>query len=124
MKVATDTSNAKLTQRQVRIANLVKGDNFDFGGPLLNDPSSMSIKTKLGMSDGIRSTKAFMTSVTPNKPADIEPNLGFASDTQSPKDSARNMKGPRKVFGAAAFLERQKTLGLGRHSSPPPAEQT
>ena len=26
LKVATDTSNAKLTQRQVRIANLVKGD--------------------------------------------------------------------------------------------------
>ena len=81
LKVATDTSNAKLTQRQVRIANLVKGDQFEFGaGPLLNDPSSMSIKTKLGMSDGIRSTKAFMTSVTPNK-ADGELNLGFASDT-------------------------------------------
>ena len=66
----------------------------------------MSIKTKLGMSDGIRSTKAFMTSVTPNK-ADIEPNLGFASDTQSPKDSTKNLnRGGRKVFGANAFLER------------------
>ena len=28
LKIATDTSNAKLTQRQVRIATLVKGDNF------------------------------------------------------------------------------------------------
>ena len=58
-----------------------------FGGHgLLNDPSSMSIKTKLGMSDGIRSTKAFLTSVTPGKHDDL--NLGFAGDTMnnSPKD--------------------------------------
>jgi hypothetical protein len=34
-------------------------------GGLLNDPSSLSIKTKLGMNDGIRSTRAFMTSITP-----------------------------------------------------------
>ena len=73
LKVATDTSNTKLTQRQVRIAQLVKGDTFGMAmsgsvggaGGLLNDPSSLSIKTKLGMNDGIRSTRAFMTSITP-----------------------------------------------------------
>lgn len=53
LKVATETSNAKLTQRQVRIASLVKGDQlgmatFGHGQGLLNDPSSLSIKTKLG----------------------------------------------------------------------------
>ena len=47
----------------------MKGDNFGMSGAgmsqLLNDPSSLSIKTKMGQSDGIRSTKAFLTSVTP-----------------------------------------------------------
>ena len=97
LKIATDTSNAKLTQRQVRIAALVKGDNFGMstfgqGGGLLNDPSSLSIKTKLGMSDGIRSTKAFMTSVTPARNNDMNQdlNLGFASDNNSPKGSTKN----------------------------------
>ena len=84
LKVAVDTSSAKLTQRQVRIAQLVKGGDAlgtQFGtGGLLNDPSSLSIKTKLGASDGIRSTKAFMTSVTPAR-ADHDINVGFASDT-------------------------------------------
>ena len=108
--MATDTSNQKLTQRQVRIASLVRGDNLDTSGVLpgglLNDPSSMSIKTKLGMNDGIRSTRAFLTSVTPAHPKD-DLNLDFASGTNSPKESTKNLRSGRKIFGANAFLERQ-----------------
>jgi len=82
LKVATDTSNAKLTQRQVRIASLCRGENLgtSMGGGLLHDPSSMSIKTKLERNDGIRSTRAFMTSVTPVGRSSDEPNLGFATE--------------------------------------------
>lgn len=111
LKVACDTSTAKLTQRQVRIAQLVKGGDaqhsYGPSGTLLNDPSSLSIKTKLGASDGIRSTKAFMTSVTPAR-ADHEISLagGFASDNNSPKDSSKRLGGGRKIFGANAFIER------------------
>ena len=92
------------------------GTSFGPHGGLLNDPSSLSIKTKLGASDGIRSTKAFMTSVTPAK-ADHDINLGFASDNNSPKESTKNLKGGRKIFGADAFRERQAKLGLGRKGS-------
>jgi len=123
LKVATDTSNAKLTQRQVRIANLCRGDNLGNSGALgasglLNDPSSMSIKTKLGHNDGIRSTRAFMTSVTPGRSMD-EPNLGFGEN--SPTSSNKYMGSGRKVFGAQAYLERKKKLNEARHSSPPPS---
>ena len=91
----------------MRIAQLVKGDNFGLstfpnGGGLLNDPSSLSIKTKLGANDGIRSTKAFLTSVTPQR-EDGE-NM-FNSDINSPAGSVKN-KQSRKVFGANAYLER------------------
>lgn len=94
------------------------------GGGLLNDPSSLSIKTKLGMSDGIRSTKAFMTSVTPGKNIneDLNINLGFASDNNSPKGSNKNLKSnARKVFGANAYMERQAQakLGKARNSAAP-----
>lgn len=112
LKIATDTSNARLTQRQVRIASLVKGDNFGMAGVsmggLLNDPSSISIKTKMGQSDGIRSTKAFLTSVTPTRNDDL--NLNFTvgeAPLASPKGSVKNAKSGRKVFGANAYLERQ-----------------
>ena len=60
-----------------------------------------------------------MTSVTPAKDNDL--NLGFTSEANSPKESTKNLKSGRKVFGANAFLERQQKLGLGRNSSPPPA---
>lgn len=67
---------------------------------LLNDPSSMSIKTKLGLNDGIRSTRAFLTSVTPARNGEpAEPNLAFAGD-HSPTSSAKNHRSARKVFGA------------------------
>lgn len=75
---------------------------------LLNDPSSLSIKTKMGQSDGIRSTKAFLTSVTPTRNDDL--NLNFTvGDTllASPKSSVKGGKSTRKVFGANAYLERQ-----------------
>jgi len=88
---------------------------------LLNDPSSMSIKTKLGMSDGIRSTKAFMTSVTPHKNEDL--NLNFTVGDNSQKGSTKNFKGVRRVFGADAYLERQQKISESRKSSPPPANQ-
>mmetsp|Transcript_4947 Transcript_4947/g.6572 ORF Transcript_4947/g.6572 Transcript_4947/m.6572 type:complete len:98 (+) Transcript_4947:1647-1940(+) len=89
----------------------------NLGSGLLNDPSSMSIKTKLGLNDGIRSTRAFLTSVTPVR--NEEPNLAFTGEN-SPTDSMKNLKSGRKVFGANAYLERQKKLGLARNSSPPP----
>ena len=65
----------------------------------------MSIKTKLGLNDGIRSTRAFMTSVTPGR--DLEPNLGFTGEN-SPTglSSTKNLRSGRKVFGAAAYLDR------------------
>ncbi len=92
----------------MRIAQLVKGDNFGMAmsgtvgaGGLLNDPSSLSIKTKLGMNDGIRSTRAFMTSITP---AGADQNLDFATATNSPKEASSTKA--RKVFGAKAYLER------------------
>ena len=96
---------------------------FGQAGGLLNDPSSMSIKTKLGMSDGIRSTKAFMTSVTPQRNINEDLNIGFASDNNSPKGSTKAIKPGRKVFGANAYMERQQKLGMSRKSSPPPANQ-
>ena len=57
-----------MTQRQVRIANLVKGDHLDImnSSAMLNQESSLTLRNKFGQSDGIRSTKAFLTSVTPN----------------------------------------------------------
>ena len=67
----------------------------------------MSFKTKLGMSDGIRSTKAFLTSVTPHKNEDLNLNFTVGDATLSPKGSTKKLNaGPRKVFGANAFLER------------------
>ena len=118
LKVATDQSNAKLTQRQVRIANLVKGEGYGSTSVgLLNDPSSLTIKTKLGMSDGIRSTKAFMTSVTPGNKNDSPerdgPAINFAGgDLGSPNSNSTNKLNnmgskKRKVFGANDYLERQ-----------------
>ena len=80
---------------------------------LLNDPSSMTIKTKL--SDGIRSTRAFMTSVTPaNKGTDSPekndgPNLNFAENTLNTNSATKlglGNKSQRKVFGAQDYLER------------------
>jgi len=68
------------------------------------------------MNDGIRSTRAFMTSVTPGRD---EPNLGFASDNNNSPKEANSTKA-RKVFGAKAYLDRQAKLGLARNSSPPP----
>ena len=43
-------------------------------GALLNDPSSMSFKKILAPNDGIRATKAFMTSVTPSKVTNLKMN--------------------------------------------------
>ena len=109
----------------MRIAQLVKGENFGLstfpnGGGLLNDPSSLSIKTKLGANDGIRSTKAFLTSVTPHKEANGDI---FGGDISPAPDSVKNSKS-RKVFGANAYIERQKKLGLSRNISPGPSNQT
>ena len=71
-----------MTARQVRIANLVKGDQLDLAhtSAMLNQDSAITLKNKFGQSDGIRSTKAFMTSVTPHGSTDKKPSLGFAGD--------------------------------------------
>ena len=89
---------------------------------MLNDPSTMSIKSKINANDGIRSTKAFLTSVTPSK-ANIKgsktanminedlnaANLGFLSDGgNSPTAAGVTIKTKRKVFGANDYLERKK----------------
>ena len=61
-----------------------------------------------------------MTSVTPAN-AGGEPNLGFTTGGDiSPTESQKNLRSGRKVFGANAYLERQKKLGQARNSSPPP----
>ena len=91
---------------------------------MLNDPSTMSIKSKIGVNDGIRSTKAFLTSVTPSKAIanakavnntimneDLSAaNLGFLSDgNNSPTGAgATNKRTKRKIFGAKDYLERKK----------------
>merc|ERR1711990_1188387 len=108
---------------------LVRGDNLGSGpfgqSGLLNDPSSLSIKTKLGMGDGIRSTKAFMTSITPNKNmGDDLQNLNFgvaSQDSPSPKESSKKLGigAKRQVFGEKAFLARQQKLAEARQSEPP-----
>ena len=48
-------------------------------GALLNDPSSMSFKKSLGPNDGIRTTKAFLTSVTPQKASNLKLNEDITS---------------------------------------------
>ena len=71
-----------MTQRQVRIANLVKGDHLDImnSSAMLNQESSLTLRNKFGQSDGIRSTKAFLTSVTPNAGMEKKQSLAFGSD--------------------------------------------
>ena len=65
----------------------------------------MTLRNKFGQSDGIRSTKAFLTSVTPHAGTEKKPSLAFAgSDIQ--QDLGLQPKGPRKVFGPDAYLER------------------
>ena len=73
---------------------------------MLNQESSLTLRNKFGQSDGIRSTKAFLTSVTPNAGMEKKQSLAFGSDIQ--QDLAMGKKGPREVFGAKAYLERQK----------------
>ena len=80
----------------------------------------MSIKTKLGLNDGIKSTRAFMTSVTPVGRSSEEPNLGFTSAELSPIQSNKFAGSGRKIFGAQAYLERKKKLSEARHSEAPP----
>ena len=50
LKVAVDASVSKLTARQVRIANLVKGDNLDYAqtSAMLNQDSALTLKNKFG----------------------------------------------------------------------------
>ena len=50
LKVAVDQSVSKLTARQVRIANLVKGDNLDYAqtSAMLNQDSALTLKNKFG----------------------------------------------------------------------------
>ena len=97
-----------MTARQVRIANLVKGDNLGLDlantTAMLNQDSAITLKNKFGQSDGIRSTKAFMTSVTPHG-SSKKPSLIFTGEQSQ---EAIQPKGPRKVFGAQDYLERQK----------------
>ena len=112
----------------VRIAGLVQQDNFGMSsaganGALLNDPSSMSFKRSVGANDGIRTTKAFLTSVTPSKAPNLKLNEDItAADFLSDQDSPRGAKKTkRKIFGANDYLERQKKLGKGRNSIQPTA---
>ena len=47
--------------------------------------------------------------------------MGFTTGGDiSPTESQKNLRSGRKVFGANAYLERQKKLGQARNSSPPP----
>ena len=65
-----------------------------------------------------------MTSVTPQRNMNEDLNLGFPSDLNSPKGSSKTIKGPRKVFGAKAYMDRQAKLGLtARKASSPPENQ-
>ena len=50
LRVAVDTSAAKLTQRQVRIANLVRGDQLDMmnSQTIINQDSSLTLRNKFG----------------------------------------------------------------------------
>ena len=79
-------------------------------GALLNDPSSMSFKRSVAANDGIRTTKAFLTSVTPSKATNLKLNeditaADFLSEhATSPRGA--NKKTKRKVFGANDYLER------------------
>ena len=75
----------------------------------------MTIKTKLD--DGIRSTKAFVTGITPgnkDSPERDGPSITFAGGDLTGKGSV-SMKSTigtkkRKVFGANDYLERQRNL--------------
>jgi hypothetical protein len=104
LKFNANDNNAKLTRRQLRIAEIIKGEKGDWstslnslGANMLHESSSLTLRAGgVGAKDGIRSTKAFLTSVTPSKGS-----ISFA-DQATP--NAR--KEPRKVFGATAYLER------------------
>ena len=65
---------------------------------MLHESSSLTLRTGgVGIKDGIRSTKAFMTQITPRRGGKIH----FAETSVT-----SITKSPRKVFGADAYLER------------------
>ena len=87
----------------------MKGDqahgNSSIG--MLNEASSMTLRGKLNANDGIRSTNAFMTSVTPRDGPSIafaSAEIGSNADSQVKLATIESKK--RKVFGANDYLER------------------
>lgn len=69
LKQTVGENNTKLTQRQLRIVEIIKGEKVDWnlskesiGAGMLHESSSLTLRTGgVGNKDGIRSTKAFMT---------------------------------------------------------------
>lgn len=69
LKQTVGENNTKLTQRQLRIVDIIKGEKVDWnlskesiGAGMLHESSSLTLRTGgIGNKDGIRSTKAFMT---------------------------------------------------------------
>lgn len=69
LKISAFDNNNKLTQRQLRIVEIIKGEKVDWamgkesiGAGMLHESSSLTLRTGgVGNKDGIRSTKAFMT---------------------------------------------------------------
>ena len=84
---------------------IIKGEKVDWnlskesiGAGMLHESSSLTLRTGgVGNKDGIRSTKAFMTQITPRRGSKI--HYGDSNEKVFNKS-------PRKVFGADAYLER------------------
>jgi len=82
------------------------------GAGMLHESSSLTLRTGgVGNKDGIRSTKAFLTQITPRRGS----KALFESN-----DNTSVIKEPRRIFGADAYLERQKQLANQESSNNSP----
>ena len=104
----------------MRLVDIIKAEKVDWhlsrdsiGAGMLHEPSSLTLRTGgVGNNDGIRSTKAFLTQVTPRRGGSkIHFADGSNADITSPKS-------PRRIFGAEAYLERQKKMSIVQGNSP------
>ena len=99
----------------MRLVDIIKAEKVDWqmsrdsiGAGMLHESSSLTLRTGgIGNKDGVRSTKAFLTQVTPRRGGS---KIHFAdgsalADVTSPRS-------PRRIFGAEAYLERQKNMSV------------
>jgi hypothetical protein len=100
---SAEEANSKLTNRQMRIAEIIRGENYDWSGSPTSQHSKGNSSLIREPKDSIKSMRAVLQAVNARSISFTDrtaPNTAFKSPSKT----------PRKVFGVDSYLERKKML--------------